>query len=1008
MTYLKEDTRTNPFPGLRAFKPEEGHLFFGRIESTMKVVAKLKENRFVSLIGASGSGKSSLVMSGVIPALLKENAEGKKSWSYLVFRPSLDPIDNLATELAALSAKAGFNQLPVSTVAASLHNRSEGITGIVNKIRKNLRQQIIIVIDQFEEIFRYSPASTRGTLGDDATDFIDMIVSAVSQPDQGLHIMLTIRSEYVSECSRFHTLTSLMNNSSYLLPQLNRDTIATVIEGPVKVQGAAIDRSLIRTIVSDISDGQGQLPVLQHLLMRMWNHWSKTSGMNRPLSISDYEAVGRLRGAIAQHAGQALELLDDRQKYICSRIFRTITLRTDGGHEIRKPESVSAIAAQIGCSADEIIQVAEVFRAPEYSFLTPPGEVPLDEQSIIDLTHESIIKLWGILRKWIDDEDVSRRTYLQLASAAALYQDGKGKLLGGPDLIMALRWREENNPTLAWAERHDPAFERTMLFLKNSEEENQIQEEYNQKTGNNRVRRSRLFSGFLGALVLLSLLALGAVYSLRLRAERQKSVALQLKDEAVAGMSLLNDSLTILSDTLKAATEEADEARMTAEAADDRAREAEARASKAGIVMTEAVSEKSAAVNKATEENRKKMLTVAKSLAVRSLNHTDDQDMQILLAWQGYLFNERYQGYPNDADIYSALYDINKRYGNGYYSQYRVDGSPITASAQDTSAGYLYTADSGGRVMRWLSDKPEKGYNVIWSGTKVIEAMTVSPDAAWLACGTSTSEIIMIPLTGDMLSYQIEAGGGKVTALVFSGTGEHLYSSTVGGNVAVWDLKTQTSALLENDNKTVASLDISPNGRILAGLTLDGHLLLWHTEAPGKPFILDAGDKIITSVRFIPGEERFVTGDRAGIIDIWNADTHSAISTVEGHSASISSIAFGRKEKQMVTSDEAGEIKLWTLANLSQPPVVIDDCKERAMNIAFTNGERSFVTVTDASVTKRPSHVRNMTGNLCLKVTRNLTPTEWYAYVGSDVDYESTCPDKTYKINVREIKRGGQ
>ena len=87
--------------------------------------------------------------------------------------------------------------------------------------------------------------------------------------------------------------------------------------------------------------------------------------------------------------------------------------------------------------------------------------------------------------------------------------------------------------------------------------------------------------------------------------------------------------------------------------------------------------------------------------------------------------------------------------------------------AQDPSAGFLYTADTGGRVMRWQSDRPEKGYNVIWSGDKVIEAMTVSPDAAWLACGTATSEIIMIPLTGDMLSYQIEAGGGKVTALVF-------------------------------------------------------------------------------------------------------------------------------------------------------------------------------------------------------------------------------------------------
>ncbi len=98
--------RPNPFPGLRAFRPDEGHLFFGRTESTLKVVNGLKENRFVAVIGSSGSGKSSLVMSGVIPALLRENAEGRKSWSYLVFRPDRNPVDRLASELSAFSAGA--------------------------------------------------------------------------------------------------------------------------------------------------------------------------------------------------------------------------------------------------------------------------------------------------------------------------------------------------------------------------------------------------------------------------------------------------------------------------------------------------------------------------------------------------------------------------------------------------------------------------------------------------------------------------------------------------------------------------------------------------------------------------------------------------------------------------------------------------------------------------------------------------------------------------------------
>lgn len=277
--------RPNPFPGLRAFRPDEGHLFFGRMESTLKVVSKLKENRFVAVLGASGSGKSSLVMSGVIPALLKENREEKKSWSYLVFRPALNPVDHLAKELSALSAGAGFNQLSDVSVAASLHNRTEGLTDVINRIRKNLRQQVVIVIDQFEEIFRFSPVTSRGIPGDDATDFIDMIVNAMQKPDHGLYIILTLRSEYVSDCGRFHSLTNLMNSSSYLLPQIPVDQMVTVIEEPVKLSGASIDRSLVKLILSDLEERPGQLPVLQHLMMRIWNHWSRLGDLSHPIGL---------------------------------------------------------------------------------------------------------------------------------------------------------------------------------------------------------------------------------------------------------------------------------------------------------------------------------------------------------------------------------------------------------------------------------------------------------------------------------------------------------------------------------------------------------------------------------------------------------------------------------------------------------------------------------------------------------------------------------------------------
>jgi WD40 repeat protein/energy-coupling factor transporter ATP-binding protein EcfA2 len=995
--------RPNPFPGLRAFRPDEGHLFFGRTESTMKVVSKLKENRFVAVLGASGSGKSSLVMSGVVPALLKENFDGRKSWSYIVFRPDNNPIDQLARELSALSAGAGFSQLSEVSVAASLHNRTEGLIDIVNRIRKNLRQQVVIVVDQFEEIFRFSPVTTGGTLGDNATDFIDMIVNAVQMPDQGLSIILTLRSEYVSECSRFHSLTNLMNSSSYLLPQIAHDYLGTVIEEPMKVSGASIDRSLVRLIVNDMEDRPGQLPVLQHLMMRLWNQWSRSGDLNRPISVADYEAVGKLKGAISQHAGQALESLDERHRYVCSRLFRTIAVRNDDGREVRKAERISTIAELTGCGEDEIMHVAEVFRSPEYSFLTPSKEVSLSRETILDLSHESIIRLWNTLRKWMDEEVVSRKLYAQLAAAAEQYQEGNGRLWTGPDLMLALRWREDNRPTVAWAEQIDPAYERAMLFLKNSEEEYAVQEEYRRKSGRIRIKRTRMIAGLMGLISLIALAALVTVYSLRNRAEKQKSVAMQMKEEAFALNDKLRDSLNLLADTLETVTVLTDLERQNALAAEAKALMAEEKAGAAQASVREMTAGKAAALKKVSEENRFRMLSLARSLAVRSINHAGEKDLQILLALQSFIFNDRYSGFTEDADVFSALYEVSKLYGNRFYNQFTPDMADVTAMAEGPD-GRLFTADTRGRVLRWLVDRPALGYDVIWSGDKIVRVMTLSPDASWLACGTEKSGIIMIPVDDDTIGYQMQDSCCEITSLIFAGDGEKLYYSATTGGVNEWDLRTRKSRQIIDDESGIRALEASRDMGLLAALTDDGKVLLWTTGQTGKLSTLESGDRVITSHKFVPGSNRLATGDNSGMIEIWNTSTKRIVSSIEGHNSPVRAFAFDDTDGQMLTADDSGVIKLWTMANLSQPPVHFSDSRGKILSMIFCNDGDAFLTASESNVTRRPAHIRCMTDGLCDKVTRNLSLQEWSAFVGQDIDYEATCHGEAYTIRVREVR----
>ena len=250
-----------------------------------------------------------------------------------------------------------------------------------------------------------------------------------------------------------------------------------------------------------------------------------------------------------------------------------------------------------------------------------------------------------------------------------------------------------------------------------------------------------------------------------------------LKDEAIASNQQLSDSLKILSDTLKETTRKAEDMKAAAMIALNNQAEKQKVATDAKLIK-EAVADKDAALKMASEEKRKKMISVARSLAVRSLTHTEEQDLQILLAWQAYLFNQRNAGASNDADIYSALYDVGKRYGTRYFANFSAEASMLTSMAEEPGGKRFYAPSGDGKVMKWSVEHPERGYDIVWSGDKSIEAMSVSPDASWLACGTESSGIIMIPLEGNVMGYNLASDTGKITALLFSNDGSHIFSSS--------------------------------------------------------------------------------------------------------------------------------------------------------------------------------------------------------------------------------------
>ena len=296
----------------------------------------------------------------------------------------------------------------------------------------------------------------------------------------------------------------MINASHYLIPQMTRDQKRRAIEGPVAVGGGKIAPGLTQQLLNDAGDNPDQLPVLQHALMRTWSYWTDNRQVGEPIDLRHYSAIGTLKEALSVHANEAFDSLSEREKEICKVMFKALTERDSENQGIRRPTKLTTIAAIAGVNEDEVGRVAERFREPGRSLLMPPFGVRLEPETVIDISHESLMRIWIRLKGWLDEESKAVEMYLKLSEAAERYQEGKAELWQMPDLQLALKWREENKPTLVWSQRYNPAFERTMVFLETSEKAYLTELRNKEILQKRQLKRMRMTAFVLAIVILVS------------------------------------------------------------------------------------------------------------------------------------------------------------------------------------------------------------------------------------------------------------------------------------------------------------------------------------------------------------------------------------------------------------------------------------------------------------------------------------------------------------------------
>jgi WD40 repeat protein len=846
----EEGVRDNPFPGLRSFESDETHLFFGRDGQSDELLRILTRNRFVAVIGVSGSGKSSLVRAGLLPTIERGFMAGAGSnWRILTIRPGATPMANLAAALSQSSAleaadlDIGRRQ---TLVDAALSRDSFGLIEAARLTRSTSRENLLVLVDQFEEIFRLGSGRLKTADAEDPAAFVRQLLEAIHQTEVPIYVAITMRSDFLGDCARFRDLPETLNRAQYLIPRMNREQRRQAIEGPIAVGDATISSRLVQRLLNDLGDEPDQLPILQHALMRTWDAWYREGKLDSPIDLDHYEGIGGMSDALSRHADEAYAELDEHSKDIARRLFQCISEKGPDNREIRRPTRLSEICAIAEADQESVVKVIDCFRSHGRTFLVPPAHETLGPNSVIDVSHESLIRLWNRLRKWTDEESEDAAIYKRLADDAARNKAGRVGLLRNPGLAATLEWRATRKPNAAWANRYAPGFLAAMEFLEHSRRSSLVR---------------RYTAGSAVALGLLATFGVGWIYSSsakKVHDTAQAALARQLGYEAQANErdnpeKIELSALLALESNKLAPTMEDDDFLRQVEAISERPQ------FKLGLPGV---------VHAVSYSRDGRMLAAAAGETVDLIETATGKVLQSL----------------KSADTLTSV-------------SFSPDGSRLATASYDRSAR-VFDVSTGKQL-----------WNSAQNG--VVLAIAFSPDGRYLTTGGLDKTVRMFDAASGLPIWQQALGDG-VGAVAFSGDGRFLATGSLDKTARVFDVLTGKEVRKWPRRSAVSSVGFSPDSRYLAIGCDDGGVVIFDVATSEEKWRFLEGDKI-NALAFSPDGKFLAVGSADKTARIFETEEGREVFDIK-EDGGVDAIAFSPDGRYLATGSEERTARVFDVA----------------------------------------------------------------------------------------------
>ncbi|GIK64644.1 MAG: hypothetical protein BroJett018_24380 [Chloroflexota bacterium] len=875
---LSIQAMTNPYKGLRAFEEADAPDFFGRAALVEQLLERLHEptpdGAFLVIIGPSGSGKSSVVSAGLIPALRQGAIPGSENWFIVEMQPGHQPFEELSQAILRVAARP-----PASL--HSLKSTENGLLRVMQDVLPDTKGELLLVINQFEELFTQVPQE------DVRQHFLNSLVQALSEPDTPLRVIISMRADFYDRPLRYPAFGRLVRSRTEVVLPLSPEELELAIVGPASRVGLILEPGLVQAIVQDVSEQPGALPLMQYALTELFERRD-----GRTLTVNAYHDSGGVLGALARRAEEIYKGLDLAGQQAARQVLLRLVTVGEGSEDTRRRVRKAELMA-IDVPDEALNQVIDLYS--KYRLLTFDRD-PVTREPTVEVAHEALIREWNRLRAWLANSREDMRTQRRLAALADEWLNSDRNisyLVTGPRLAQLNQWKDQTDLVLTALEAE---------YLEESNAHRYVVS-FVEKRRKAQVaslqRRNEKFLIALVGVLLVAVLVVAVLFGFSLRQ----------RDRAL--------------DNERAAERSATDAQSVALAANAQQALSEGDTELAVVLALDAVE----TTPNPSSSVQRVLADAAYAPGTRA----------VLMGHEGQVYDAVFSPdgktiATGGADGVIILWDT----ATGELDQ-RLEGHTATVTSLDFSSDgrwllsgsidrsvRLWDVATGILISRFLGD-----VEGVW-------CVALSPDMQTAVSGTSDDEITVWDVNTGKALRQLEGHTASVYSLAFNHDGTRLLSGSADNTLILWDYLNGTAIRkIRGHNNFVYDVAFSPDETIALSASWDRTLRTWDL-ATGRELVRLVGHTApVYSGDFSQTGQYIVSGSEDQTMILWDATTGEAIYQVKAHTGTINRVQFSPDGAMVVSASYDTSARLWRFRNGAVDYVLLGHT-DRVSSVAYS------------------------------------------------------------------------